>query len=90
MDRRTTAGQAAYEARFTGQSDVSLSPLGERQAEALGRRLAAEKLDAVISSDLSRARATAEAIVRYSRLPITIDQDLREISLGEWEGITYS
>jgi alpha-ribazole phosphatase len=78
------------EARFTGQSDVSLSPLGERQAEALGRRLAAEKLDAVISSDLSRARATAEAIVRYSRLTITIDQDLREISLGEWEGLTYA
>lgn len=78
------------EARFTGQSDVSLSPLGERQAEALGRRLASEKLDAVISSDLSRARATAEAIVRHSWLPITIDQDLREISLGEWEGLTYA
>jgi probable phosphoglycerate mutase len=78
------------EARFTGQSDVSLSPLGERQAEALGLRLASERLDAVISSDLRRALTTAEAIVRYSRLPMSVDQDLREISLGEWEGLTYA
>jgi broad specificity phosphatase PhoE len=79
------------EARFTGQSDVDLSPLGELQAEALGRRLASEEtLDAVISSDLSRALATAEAIVRYRQLPMSIDQDLREISMGEWEGLTYA
>ncbi len=78
------------QARYTGQSDVVLSSLGELQAEALGRRLAAEKLDAVISSDLSRACSTAEAIVRHNQLPITFDPDLREISMGDWEGLTYS
>ncbi|MGO8949818.1 MAG: alpha-ribazole phosphatase [Ktedonobacterales bacterium] len=78
------------QARYTGQSDVSLSSLGELQAEALGRRLAAEKVDAIISSDLTRARSTAEVIVRYNHLPITQDPDLREISMGEWEGLTYA
>ncbi len=75
--------------RYTGQSDVPLTDVGERQAEAVGRRLASENLDAIVSSDLSRARNTARAIAHYHHLPIHEDPDLREVSLGEWEGLTY-
>lgn len=78
------------EQRYTGQSDVPLSPLGERQAEALAQRLATEWLDGIVASDLSRARATAEAIARFHRVPVHLDADLREISMGEWEGSTYA
>ena len=78
------------EGRFTGQLDIPLDALGERQAEALGRRLAEAHLDAVISSDLRRARATAQAIARHHGLPVEEDSDLREIAFGVWEGDTYA
>ena len=78
------------EARYTGQSDVPLSPLGERQVEAVARALADVRLDAIISSDLVRARSTAEAIARYHQVPVLLDPDLREIAIGAWEGLTYA
>jgi broad specificity phosphatase PhoE len=83
-----TANNAA--ARYTGQSDVPLSPLGERQVEAVARVLADVRLDAIISSDLARARSTAEAIARYHQVLVLLDPDLREIAIGAWEGLTYA
>lgn len=78
------------EARYTGQSDVALSALGERQAEALAQALADERLDGIVSSDLRRARATAEAVARYHDVSLVEDADLREIAMGEWEGQTFA
>ncbi len=72
--------------RITGQSDVPLSPLGERQAKLVGAYLAREKIDRIVSSDLQRAQATAQAIARPHELPVHDDADLREIAMGEWEG----
>jgi phosphoserine phosphatase len=84
-------GETLYnvQSRYTGQSDIPLSALGEQQAAALGKRLAAEPLAAIAASDLQRARVTAQAIARYHKLPVQEDVDLREISFGTWEGATY-
>ncbi len=84
-------GETIYNAqrRFTGQSDVPLNPLGERQAAALGECLATEHLDVIVTSDLERTRVTAGAIAHNHHLPIQEDRDLREMALGEWEGYTY-
>ena len=84
-------GETLYnvQSRFTGQSDIPLSALGERQAAALGKRLAAEPLATIAASDLQRARVTAQAIARYHELPVQEDADLREIAFGAWEGSTY-
>ena len=76
--------------RFTGQLDVPLSAEGEQQAEALGQRLSIVKLDAIVASDLQRARATAQAIARHHGLAVEVDVDLREIAFGSWEGSTYA
>lgn len=79
------------EARFTGQAEVGLSALGHRQAEALATALAHEPhepFDALVTSDLRRARETAEPIAQRTGLPIVEDPDLREIALGAWEGRT--
>ena len=76
--------------RLTGQADVPLSPLGERQVALLGERLANETLDIIVTSDLQRARATGAAIAHYHQIPVYEDAAIREISLGEWEGITLS
>lgn len=76
------------EARFTGQIDAPLSALGQRQAEALANRLAGERPlpDLIVASNLIRAQATAEAFARRLDQPVTLDPDLREISMGAWEG----
>jgi broad specificity phosphatase PhoE len=87
---RHGATQHNLDGRFTGQSDAPLSLLGLRQAEALATRLADLRFDAVVSSDLARARQTAEAITRHSDQPIILDPDLREISMGEWEGRAFA
>ncbi|MDP9310674.1 MAG: histidine phosphatase family protein [Chloroflexota bacterium] len=74
--------------RYQGQADAPLSELGLRQADALGKRLAAEKLDAIYSSPLQRARRTADAIAGYHPA-LTIEEDSRllEIDHGDWQGL---
>ena len=78
------------EARFTGQSDVGLSALGERQAVALAERLRGAQMGHIVASDLVRARVTAEAVAHCHDLPVALDPDLREISMGAWEGMTFA
>lgn len=74
--------------RFQGVQDVALSDLGARQAEALGQALHRRGVAAVYTSPLARARRTAEIVAAGLGLPLTPVDDLRELSLGEWEGRT--
>jgi broad specificity phosphatase PhoE len=74
--------------RFQGAQDVALSPLGIRQAEALGLAVGRRPIAHVYASPLERARRTAEIALTGLALPITTVHDLRELSLGEWEGCT--
>lgn len=81
--------QHNLDGRITGQTDAPLSALGLRQSEALATRLASVRFGAIVSSDLARARQTAEAIARHTGQPIIFDPGLREISMGAWEGREY-
>lgn len=76
--------------RFLGQRDVPLDAEGERQADALGRALAQTPCDAAYCSDLERARDTLRRILarRESRPAPMATPLLREIALGNWEGLT--
>lgn len=74
--------------RFQGAQDVALSPLGIRQAEALRLAVGRRRLAHVYASPLERARRTAEIATSGLDLPLTVVDDLRELSLGEWEGCT--
>ena len=74
--------------RLQGQTDRPLSDFGRKQARRLADELAAEKLEAIYSSDLSRARETAEIIGARIGLPVELDPDLREKDWGTWEGLT--
>ncbi len=75
--------------RFQGQTDISLNETGRRQVAALGQRLASEHIDALYTSDLKRARQTAEAIAAHHTVDPYPEARLREISFGQWEGLTY-
>jgi len=66
---------------------VHLNEEGRRQAEALGKRLAAVKLQAVYSSPLERAVETAQAILaHHPDLELQVEPDLGEVRFGRWEG----
>ena len=75
--------------RYQGQSDVALSQKGIAQAQALAEYFPVEQLDAVYSSDLQRARVTAEIVAQKFHLPVQLEPAFRELSFGDWEGLTY-
>ncbi len=75
--------------RFRGRADVPLNATGLAQAEATGRRIAAEwQPVAVYSSPLSRAVKTAEATAKYFHLDVQIQPGLADIDYGQWQGLT--
>jgi probable phosphoglycerate mutase len=76
------------EGRLQGHTDRSLNDFGRRQARDLAEELAGEPLDAVYSSDLARARETAEIVGARLGLAVVLDHDLREKDWGSWEGLT--
>jgi broad specificity phosphatase PhoE len=74
------------EGRMQGHSDRPLNTLGRIQAAAIGSRLSTAPLTSIYTSDLQRARHTADAIARYHNLPVQVDERLREVGFGAWEG----
>ena len=77
------------EHRFSGLRDLPLSANGTRQAKAAAGRLGSgAPIDAVVSSPLLRAVATAAIAAGELGLTTAIDDDLRETSFGDWEGFT--
>jgi alpha-ribazole phosphatase/probable phosphoglycerate mutase len=83
-------GQTIWNAerRFQGSTDVPLSPLGLEQARALRRAFRGYRLAAAYVSPFRRAIETAEVALEGSGVPLVPLEELRELSLGEWEGCT--
>ena len=77
------------EARVQGQGNSPLTATGMAQAEAIAERLAAERFDVLVASDLGRAMQTAQAIARRCGHGIVLDPRLRERDFGQGEGMTY-
>ena len=73
---------------FQGQGGGSLNARGRAQAERLAERLAKD-LDLIVSSDLTRAKETAEEIARASGAEIIFDRAVREVDVGAWTGLAY-
>lgn len=76
--------------RLTGRaSGVSLSAIGRSQADALGRRLAAEGIEEIQTSPRERARETAAAMARASGADVVVVGALDEIDFGRWTGARF-
>ncbi|MBA3707980.1 MAG: histidine phosphatase family protein [Planctomycetes bacterium] len=71
----------------TGQFDVALTPNGHLQAKRLGRRLTGMAFDALYTSDLQRATATAGYAAAATGLEPQSDPRLRELDAGTWTGL---
>ncbi len=78
------------EGRYQGQLDLPLNRAGLEEARRLAAILAQRPLVAIYSSDLLRARQTAEILARASGAPLILEARLREVALGEWEGQLFS
>ncbi len=77
------------EKRWQGSKDIELNQNGILQAENASKRLEKYKIDAIYTSPLLRAKKTAEVINENRNVPIYVKEDIKEISFGEWEGLTY-
>ena len=78
------------EGRYQGQRDIPLSPVGIVQAQSLGERLRDERIDRAIASPLARAQLTAVLALGERAPMLQLDEGLREIGHGDWEGLLSS
>src|SRR3954451_4705481 len=69
-----------------GQSDPDLDPVGVEQAERLAQRLGGEPISAIYVTPLRRTAETAAPLARRLGLEPRVEEDLREVNLGDWEG----
>ncbi len=81
--------------RHQGRFDSPLTPRGMAQARAVGRLLAnlpEARAAPIVAGPQGRARRTAEIIAEELGhiAPLTVDDRLREHSVGAWDGLTYS
>ncbi len=74
--------------RWQGHGDPPLSDRGRAQANGLARELAREAIDVLVSSDLRRAAETAAILGQARGLRPELNPRLRELDLGDWEGLT--
>jgi probable phosphoglycerate mutase len=85
-------GETAWNAerRLQGHLDIPLNAEGERQARLLAETLAPDRIDLLVSSDLQRARQTAQAVANLRGLPLLVEPGLRERCYGGFEGLLYA
>ena len=74
--------------RFQGQEDVPLDEVGLDQVRRAAQTLVGLKPAKIVSSDLERARVTAESLANLVGLSVQLDPDLRETYAGVWQGLT--
>ncbi len=74
---------------FLGHTDLDLTELGYEQAGLAADHLAKHQMDAIYSSDLSRAFHTAQVVAQRKGLPVITNPELREIYAGQWEHQPY-
>ena len=73
--------------RLQGHTDRPLNDYGRRQAAELAATLETGGISAIYTSDLARAKETAEIVAARLGLPVCLDPDLRERDWGSWEGL---
>ncbi|MBS1252023.1 MAG: Phosphoserine phosphatase 1 [Anaerolineales bacterium] len=76
--------------RYQGFARTPLNERGRRQAKQVARRVAGWDIDVLYASDLPRTVETAQPIANRLGLPIIKLEALREIDVGEWEGLTVT
>lgn len=84
-------GQTDYNSggRLQGQVNIALNEVGRAQAAAAAEVLLRVQPARIVSSDLSRAQATAQSLAERVGIDVELDERLRERGFGQWEGLTH-
>lgn len=84
-------GRTAWhaEGRYAGTADVPLDGLGLEQARRVADHLADMRIDCIYSSPLSRCLELATMVAAGHGLEVELDDRIKEIDLGRWDGETY-
>ena len=77
------------ESKFQGNKNIKLNQVGINQAKKLAERLSTIDLDVIYSSNLDRAKKTAEIVDKKHKLGVIVKPELQEIDFGVWEGLTF-
>jgi len=77
------------EGRITGEKDIPLNELGQKQAQTAADILKDKDIKKIFSSPVLRCFATAEIISKAVNCPIVKDKRWREIDFGNWAGKIY-
>jgi probable phosphoglycerate mutase len=85
---RHGATELSAEDRFSGGTEVDLSPTGRWQAERLARRLADDRITGIYCSSMRRTVETATLLARPFGLTPIARPELREIHHGHWETLS--
>ncbi len=79
----------APEGHCVGQWDLPLTAAGAAQVAAVAAGWRGDVPERIVASDLQRARHSAELLGRYWSVPVACDARLREIDLGDWQGLSW-
>ena len=79
----------SVEKRFSGIGDPELTDVGLAQVAAAAQRLRHSAATAIVSSPLTRARQTADAVAKVLGLDVEVEEGLRETDFGDWEGYSF-
>lgn len=80
--------ESNVQGRYAGFSDESITDAGRAQMNVLASRLAACGVAEIWTSEVPRARDSADVVARVLGAPIRADARLNEMRLGPWEGLT--
>jgi len=83
-------GECTASGTYCGRTDAPLTEKGRQQAAALAQVLAPYPISACFTSPLLRALETARVALDGRDVPLSIDQRLREVDFGAWEGLKYA
>jgi broad specificity phosphatase PhoE len=84
-----TSWSSNQDHRFRGRLDIPLTKVGILQAKAVGNRLKTERINAIYSSPLKRAKNTAIEIANFHGLPVIEHDGFIDLDFGTWQGMQH-
>lgn len=78
-----------YRGRYIGRTDLPLCERGHRQVDEIKMFLQSRRFDHCLCSPLLRCRQTASTVLESAKINMAIDDNLREIDFGHWEGMSF-
>jgi len=81
-------GESQFSHTLRGHLDDDLTPKGWQQMQSTINQVIEPKWDMIVSSSLKRCACFAEQLAKTTELPLLLNDDLKEMYFGDWEGVS--